>query len=89
MTDGDRSIAGKGPRDTVAGRNPGGVKWLVALCALAATAAAQPSSLAPDQLQIGGEAEPPVVSVLTFGQGEPLFEKWGHAALCFSVSARR
>lgn len=60
------------------------MKWLVTLCALAATAAAQPSSLGPDQLQLGGEAEPPVVSVLTFGQGEPLFEKWGHAALCFT-----
>jgi len=60
------------------------VKSILVLCALATAAAAQPAQLAPGTLFIGGEGEPPVVSVLTFGEGEPIFEKWGHAALCFS-----
>jgi hypothetical protein len=57
------------------------VRWLIALCVLAATAHAQP-------IEIGGSADPPVVSVLTFGEGEVLFEKWGHAALCFTYPHR-
>lgn len=57
------------------------MRWLIALCAFAAVAHAQP---AHDELTIGGSPVPPVVSVLTFGEGEPLFEKWGHAALCFT-----
>jgi Domain of unknown function (DUF4105) len=54
------------------------VKALLIVCALAASATAQPTT---GTIIMRADA-PPVVSVLTFGQGEPLFEKWGHAALC-------
>jgi hypothetical protein len=63
------------------------VKTLVVLCALAAQAFAQPATLAPGSFVARGEA-PPVVSVMTFGEGEPLFEKWGHAALCLAYPKR-
>jgi hypothetical protein len=58
------------------------VKSLIVLCALAAQAFAQPTTLV-----MRGDV-PPVVSVLTFGEGEPLFEKWGHAALCLAYPER-
>jgi hypothetical protein len=62
------------------------VKSILVLCALATVAAAQPAHL--DQPLLGDEPEPPVVSVLTFGEGEPIFEKWGHAAMCFAYPQR-
>jgi hypothetical protein len=63
------------------------VKSLVVLCALAAQAFAQPATLAPGSIVMRGDV-PPVVSVLTFGEGESLFEKWGHAALCLAYPKR-
>ncbi|HWU85992.1 MAG TPA: DUF4105 domain-containing protein, partial [Kofleriaceae bacterium] len=50
-------------------------------------AAAQPARLAlpagPGDAPLGPrEAEPPIVEVLTFGVGERIFEKYGHAAIC-------
>jgi hypothetical protein len=50
----------------------------IALCAAVSVARAQ-----PERLEIGGQGEPPVIIVLTFGTGEDLFEKWGHSAVCF------
>jgi hypothetical protein len=63
------------------------VKAIVVLCVLATAAAAQPGH-APDTMQLGGSPVPPVVSVLTFGEGDPIFEKWGHAALCLAYPHR-
>ena len=51
------------------------------LCA--GRADAQPAHLAPGEASHGAiEAEPPTVEVLTFGVGDLIFEKFGHAALC-------
>ena len=53
-------------------------------CAIGAgVARAQPAHLNPDEVPGAAlEAEPPQIDVLTFGTGEPIFEKFGHAALC-------
>ncbi|MEJ7599122.1 MAG: DUF4105 domain-containing protein [Kofleriaceae bacterium] len=52
----------------------------VALGLGAGTAVAQPRALAePSQIR---EATPPTVELLTFGMGEVIFEKFGHAAIC-------
>jgi hypothetical protein len=62
-----------------------GVALLAAAwCALdAGPAAAQPARLSPDQVQGGAiEPEPPAIELLTFGVGELIFEKYGHAAIC-------
>jgi hypothetical protein len=63
-------------------------RW-VATCALLAglgaarTAHAQPAHLAPGEVAAGPmEATPPAIDVLTFGVGDRIFEKFGHAALC-------
>ena len=57
------------------------------LCATAGIAAGQPARLAlpagPGDAPLGPrEAEPPIVEVLTFGVGDRIFEKFGHAAIC-------
>lgn len=52
------------------------------LCAAAGLAGAQPARLAVDAPLGPREAEPPIVEVLTFGVGERIFEKYGHAAIC-------
>jgi len=55
---------------------------LAGLCA-GGRADAQPAHLAPGEASHGAiEAEPPTVEVLTFGVGDRIFEKFGHAALC-------
>jgi hypothetical protein len=56
------------------------VALLVLGLALAGTASAQPRALA-EPVRIH-EARPPIVQLLTFGVGEVIFEKFGHAALC-------
>ena len=44
---------------------------------------AQPQHLAPGDAARGAiEAEPPAIDLLTFGVGERIFEKFGHAAIC-------
>ncbi|MGE3546139.1 MAG: DUF4105 domain-containing protein [Kofleriaceae bacterium] len=44
---------------------------------------AQPSYVSPRDLQHGRvEPEPPFIDVMTFGTGEVIFEKFGHAAIC-------
>jgi hypothetical protein len=49
----------------------------------AGDARAQPSHLAPGDVAAGAiEAEPPEIDLLTFGVGERIFEKFGHAAIC-------
>ena len=55
------------------------VGWLLA----ARVAHAQPAHLAPSELpNIIAEHEPPAIDLLTFGVGDRIFEKYGHAALC-------
>ena len=56
------------------------MKALVVLLALAGTASAQPRALGnAEQIH---ESQPPIVELLTFGMGEVIFEKFGHAAIC-------
>ena len=44
---------------------------------------AQPQHLAPGDAARGAiELEPPAIDLLTFGVGERIFEKFGHAAIC-------
>jgi hypothetical protein len=54
--------------------------------AAAGSAGAQPAKLALPSAKDGPlgprEAEPPIVEVLTFGVGDRIFEKYGHAAVC-------
>jgi uncharacterized protein DUF4105 len=59
-------------------------KAAVALLLLAATlpANAQPARLDPSELAAMQGADVPDVIVLTFGVGERIFEKFGHAAIC-------
>lgn len=46
-------------------------------------AEAQPQPLDKGTMAGGPvEAEPPLIELLTFGVGERIFEKWGHAAIC-------
>jgi hypothetical protein len=53
------------------------------LIAAAGAARAQPAHLAPGDVARGAiEAEPPGIDLLTFGIGDRIFEKFGHAALC-------
>jgi hypothetical protein len=53
------------------------------LVMVAGVARAQPAHLHGDELPGAGlEAEPPTIDVLTFGVGDRIFEKFGHAALC-------
>lgn len=53
------------------------------LVMVAGVARAQPAHLHADELPGSGlEAEPPTIDVLTFGVGDRIFEKFGHAALC-------
>ncbi len=60
--------------------------WILAIGA--PVASAQPERLEGDALRVGArEAEPPEIDVLTFGVGEPIFEKFGHAALCLRYHA--
>jgi len=55
------------------------VGWVVA----ARVAHAQPAHLAPGELpNLIAEHEPPAIDLLTFGVGDRIFEKYGHAALC-------
>ncbi len=58
---------------------------LVALAVILATsvAAAQPARLPPGEFEPGRvELAPPSIDLLTFGVGDRIFEKFGHAALC-------
>jgi hypothetical protein len=56
---------------------------VVAWCAVAGVAQAQPSRLRPDEVFGGAiEPEPPSIDLLTFGVGARIFEKFGHAAIC-------
>jgi len=57
---------------------------LVALVLLTATAAAQPAHLDPSEALAMQSPEAPEVIVLTFGVGERIFEKFGHAAICLA-----
>lgn len=61
-----------------------GVALAVAiLAAAAAPVRAQPAHLAPGDVARGAiEAEPPEIDLLTFGIGDVIFEKFGHAAIC-------
>lgn len=54
------------------------------VCAAGAGAArAQPAHLAPGDVARGAiEPEPPDIELWTFGVGERIFEKFGHAAIC-------
>lgn len=63
---------------------------VVAGCLISASVAhAQPVHLNPDQVPGAAlEAEPPEVDVLTFGVGVPIFEKFGHTALCLRYHER-
>lgn len=55
----------------------------LAVVMVAGVAHAQPAHLHPDELPGPGlEAAPPAIDVVTFGEGERIFEKFGHAALC-------
>jgi len=54
----------------------------ITLALLAGAAHAQPRPLAPDEISKLVSPQPPEVVLLTFGVGERIFEKWGHAALC-------
>ena len=56
----------------------------VAFVALVSSVAhAQPRHLGPGQYTAGPlEDDPPYVDILTFGVGERIFEKFGHAAVC-------
>jgi uncharacterized protein DUF4105 len=65
------------------------VGMLVGWCAAGAgVALAQPAHLAPEDVPGGAlEAEPPAIDVVTFGVGERIFEKFGHAALCLRYHA--
>jgi hypothetical protein len=66
------------------------VAWIFGFAAVggASVASAQPAHLEPDELRGGvREAEPPAIDVLTFGIGEPIFEKFGHAAICLRYHA--
>jgi len=56
---------------------------VVLLLALAGIANAQPQEMAPDEIQAGPlETEPPFVELYTFGPGELIFERFGHATIC-------
>lgn len=55
----------------------------LALVLAAGVAHAQPAHLLSDELETGRvEAEAPTIVVLTFGMGDRIFEKFGHAAIC-------
>ena len=56
------------------------------LAGAGAVADAQPRPLPKSELDAMVGAEPPEVILLTFGVGEVIFEKFGHAALCLSYS---
>jgi hypothetical protein len=70
------------------------MRWIVlVVCGLASVTAtraahAQPQHLAPGEVPAyaapvaAPESEPPSIDVLTFGVGELIFEKFGHAAIC-------
>ena len=53
----------------------------LAMLLIAGVASAQPSRLAPGEVLAPAE-HPPQIVLLTFGQGDRIFEKFGHAALC-------
>ncbi|MBA3541622.1 MAG: DUF4105 domain-containing protein [Deltaproteobacteria bacterium] len=57
---------------------------LAVVATAAGVAHAQPQELAPGALAMGPmlETEPPIVELFTFGVGERIFERFGHAALC-------
>jgi len=56
---------------------------LVAVLGVARGAQAQPAHLAPGEVSAGAiETQPPAIDVLTFGVGDRIFEKFGHAAIC-------
>ena len=57
------------------------VRALVVLAVVGGSAAAQPASLHGFQ-RPSVEAEPPEIDLVTFGVGDRIFEKFGHAALC-------
>ncbi len=54
----------------------------VTIAILGGTAAAQPSPLTPAQIRSYAGREAPQIVVLTFGTGERIFERFGHAAIC-------
>ena len=58
---------------------------LIGLFALAGTASAQPRAL--EGATPIHEPTPPTVELLTFGVGEVIFEKFGHAAICLRYVA--
>jgi len=62
---------------------------LAGWCGVAAPVArAQPAHLLPGEVPGGAlEPEPPVIELVTFGVGEVIFEKFGHAALCLRYHA--
>lgn len=55
---------------------------LALVVAAAGSASAQPRALDPDDVASYLGTEPPQVILLTFGVGDVIFEKFGHAALC-------
>ncbi len=56
---------------------------LVIVLLLSGVARAQPVPLLPDQFRSGPiESDPPDIELLTFGVGDRIFEKFGHAAIC-------
>ncbi|MGE0548657.1 MAG: DUF4105 domain-containing protein [Kofleriaceae bacterium] len=60
--------------------------WVVAtlgfVIAMPITSVAQPGRDASGELRGRVEPEPPFIDVMTFGTGEVIFEKFGHAAIC-------
>ena len=61
------------------------MRWLaVALLCSAGIASAQPRFPAIEPIR---ESEPPVIDLVTFGVGERIFEKFGHAAICMRYHA--
>ena len=59
------------------------MRYLVAaLLVIAGAAHAQPRPLSHEEIEGLVAPRPPEVTLLTFGVGERIFEKWGHAALC-------
>ena len=59
------------------------MRALLLLIALAGVAHAQPQEMAPNEIQAGPlESEPPFVELYTFGPGELIFERFGHATIC-------
>ncbi|CAN5918733.1 hypothetical protein BH11MYX3_BH11MYX3_20510 [soil metagenome] len=61
----------------------GFVPLVVALMMLSGVAHAQPVPMMPDQFRSGPiESDPPDIELVTFGVGDRIFEKFGHAAIC-------